>query len=247
MLIFDEQSPTWRCHKMNHQLVIVALAAVGFGAASSRAQSAPADFANPSNPAIEVPKDPCEGHLDRTRKADCFAHRSLRIDTFIGPLFMAVPEFAKPRAGYPTPWRKGPAAFGRLYGDALALQTAQQTTKFLAGLGLHEDLRYYPSASRNPLARALHAITFAALDRSDSGQTTLAASNFLGAAAGGFVGNAYLPRGYDDTSHAVTRMGIQFGFFVAENLVDEFRPELGQIRRLLHLPGRRDAVARRAD
>jgi len=160
---------------------------------------------------------------------------------------MAVPEFAKPSAGYPTQWRKGPAAFGRLYGDALALETVQQTSRFLTGLALHEDLRYFPAASRNPLRRALHAITFAAFDRSDSGRTTLAASNFLSSAAGGFVGNAYLPRGYNDTSHAVTRMGIQFGFIVAENLVNEFRPELRQMRKALRLPRRRDQAVSRGD
>lgn len=204
---------------------------------------------NPSNPAIEAPKDKdsCGGHLDSTRKADCFAHRSLSIGTFIGPLFMAVPEFAKPPAGYPAQWRKGPAAFGRLYGDAFALQMVQQTSRFVTGLALHEDLRYYPAASRNPLRRALHAITFAAFDRSDSGRTTLAASNFLGSAAAGFVGTAYLPRGYNDTSHAVTRMGIQFGFIVAENLVNEFRPELRHLQKTLHLAGHRDTAARRGD
>ncbi len=238
--------------KMNHRLVIVALAALGFGPGTCPAQSAPAAppaSANPLNPAMEAPKDkdPCGGHLDSTRKADCFVHRSLSVGTFVGALFMAVPEFANPPAGYPTQWRKGPAAFGRLYGDALALETAQQTSRFLTGLALHEDLRYAPAASRNPLRRALHAITFAAFDRSDSGRTTLAASNFLGAAAAGFVGNAYLPRGYDDPAHAVTRMGIQFGFFVAENLVNEFRPELRQLRRTLHLPGRRDEAVHRGD
>lgn len=232
---------------MNHRLIIVALAALGFLAASSRAQSALADFpasTNPSNPAIETPKDkdPCGGHLYSTRKAKCFAHRSLGIGTFIGPLFKAVPEFAKPPAGYPTQWRKGPAAFGRLYGDALALETVQQTSRFLTGLALHEDLRYSPAESRNPLRRTLHAITFAAFDRSDSGRTTLAASNFLGSAAGGFVGNAYLPRGYNDTPHALTRMGFRFGFIVVENLVNEFRPELRHLRRTLHLPGHRDAA-----
>lgn len=237
---------------MNHRLLIVALVAFGFAAASSQAQSALADppaSTNRPNPAIEAPKDkdPCGGHLDSTRKADCFAHRSLSIGTFVGPLFTAVPEFVKPPTGYPTHWRKGPAAFGRFYGDALAIQTAQQTSRFLAGLALHEDLCYYPAASRNPLRRALHAITFAAFDRSDSGTTTLAASNFLGAAAGGFVGNAYLPRGYNDTSHAVTRMGIQFGFIVAENLVSEFRPELRQMRKALHVPGRRDESVRGGD
>lgn len=205
--------------------------------------------ANPSNLAIEAPKDedPCGGHLDSKQKADCFAHSTLSIGTLIGPLFMAVPELVKPPAGYPAQWRKGPAAFGRLYGDAFAFQTVQQTSRFVTGLALHEDLRYYPSASRNPFRRALHAITFAAFDRTDSGKTTLAASNLLGSAAAGLVGTAYLPPGYNDTSHAVTRMGIQFGFIVAENLVNEFRPELRHLQKTLHLAGRRDTAARRGD
>lgn len=237
---------------MNHRLIIFAFVVLGFRAASCGAQPPAADPAastNPSNPAIPAPKDkdPCGGHLDSTQKAECFAHRSLGIGTLIGPLFTAVPELAKPPAGYPTRWRKGPAGFGRLYGDAFAIQTAQQTSRFVAGLALHEDLRYFPAASRNPLCRAFHAVTFAVFDRSNSGRTTLAASNFLGSAAGGFVGIAYLPRGYKDTSHAVTRMGVQFGFIVAENLVDEFRPELQRLHKALHLPGHRDAAGSRAD
>jgi|SRR5579871_4427482 len=251
-LLMSKRSFQEDSRKMNHRLVIVVLAAVGFGAASSRAQAtlekSPVST-DQSNPTMEAPenKDPCGGHLDSAGKSECFEHRSLSIGTLIDPLFMAVPEMANPPAGYPTRWRKGPEAFGRLYGDALALQTVQQTSRFLTGLALHEDLRYFPSASRNPVRRALHAITFAAFDRSDSGRTTLALSNFLGAAAGGFVGNAYLPRGYDDTSHAVPRIGIQLGFFVAENLVDEFRPELRHLQRTLHLRGRRDAAGTRGD
>lgn len=237
---------------MNHRLAIAALAAAGFWATRSRAQSAlasPPAPGIPSTTAIEPSKDkdPCEGHPDRTQKAGCFAHRSLGIGTFVGPLFMAVPGMAKPPAGYPRQWRKGPAAFGRLYGDALALQTAQQTGRFLAALALHEDLRYFPDVSGNPLRRALHAITFAAFDRSDSGRTTPAVSNFAGAAAGGFVGNTYLPRGYNDTSHAVQRMELQFGFIVAENLVNEFKPELRQLRKALRLAGRRDVAVHRPD
>jgi len=234
---------------MNHRLIIITLFVLGFRAASCRAQFAPADPAastNPSNPAIEASKDkdPCGGHLDSTRKAECFAHRSLSIGTLIGPLFTAVPELASPPAGYPTHWRKGPAGFGRLYGDAFAIQTAQQTGRFLTGLALHEDLRYSPAASRNPLRRVFHAITFAVFDRSDSGRTTLAVSNLLGSVAGGLVGNAYLPRGYNDTSHAVTRTGVQFGLIVAENLVDEFRPELRHLQKTLHLHHRGAAVSR---
>lgn len=225
---------------MKYRLVIVVLAAIGFAAESSWAQS---------QEVIEAPKDKevCRGRLDSARKADCFVHRTLSIGTLIGPLFMAVPEMVKPPAAYPAQWRKGPAAFGRLYGDALVLATVQQTSRFLTGLALHEDLRYSPAASRNPLRRALHAITFAAFDQTDSGRTTVAAANFLSSAAGGFVGNAYLPRRYNDTAHALTRMGFQFGFIVAENLVDEFRPELQHLRKTLHLASRRDPSANRRD
>jgi hypothetical protein len=235
---------------MYHRLVIVALAALGL-AAGSQAQS-PADFAasaNPSNAAIEAPnaKDPSEGHLASTEKTECFARHLLSVDTFIGPLFMAIPEFANPPSRYPSQWRKGPAAFGRLYGDAFALETAQQTSRFLTGLALHEDFRYSPATSQNPLRRALHAITFAAFDRSDSGRTTLAVSNFLSSAAGGFVGTAYLPQGYNDTPHALTRMGLQFGFIVVENLVDEFRPELRHLQKTLHLTSHRGAALNRGD
>jgi len=238
---------------MNHGLILAAVAALGFHAASCRAQSAPADspaFTNPSKPAVGAPKDkdPCAAHPDRPAKAECFAHRSFSMGTLIGPLFMAAPEFAKPPAGYPAQWRKGPAAFGRLYGDALALETVHETSRFLTGLALHEDLRYSPAASGDPVRRALHAMAFAAFDRTDSGRTTVAVSNFLSSAAAGFVSNAYLPGAYNDTSHALTRMGFQFGFIVVENLVDEFRPELRRLKKTLHLPGCRDtAVSRGKD
>ena len=66
MFSFNEQMLIGYSYKMNHRLVIVALAVVGFGAAGSRAQSALTDPAttNRSNPAIEAlkDKDPCGGH-----------------------------------------------------------------------------------------------------------------------------------------------------------------------------------------
>lgn len=241
---------------MNCRLVVVALAASGFGIPSCGAQSVPPDtprLPGPSETASAVEtsgdnagsvanqrsaNDPCVGHPDAARKSACFARRFFSTGTFVAPLFTAVPELAKPPAGYPREWRRGPAGFERLYGDALTAQTVQQTSRFLTGLALHEDLRYSPAATRNPLRRVIHAITFTALDRSDSGRTTLAASNFLSPAAGGYVGRIYLPAGYNDNSHALTRMGFQFGSIVVTNLLSEFKPELLQLRKTLHLPGR---------
>lgn len=97
-------------------------------------------------------------------------------------------------------------------------------------------LDIFAQTSHNPLMRTMHAIVFTAFDRSDSGHTTLALSTFAGAASAGFDGNAYLPRGYNDTSREVTRMGIAFGSFALTNLGIEFSPELRRIGRGLHLP-----------
>lgn len=179
--------------------------------------------------------DPCNAMLNFGEKLRYFARHSFGPGAFVAPLFTAGPEIGKPPAHYPEQWRQGPLAFGRLYGDALAFQTAAQTGRFLTGAALHEDPRYSPSTNHNPLGRTMHAIAFTVLDRSDSRRTTLAVSNFAGAASAGFLGNAYLPQGYNNTSHAVTRTVIAFGSFAVANLAAEFSPELRRVGRSVHL------------
>lgn len=175
--------------------------------------------------------------LDFAGKARYFAGHSFGPGAFVGPLLWSAPILAKPPAHYPKDWRQGAGALGRLYGDALAFQTAAQTGKFLTGATFHEDPRYSASSSRNPFARAMHAIAFTAFDRSDSGRTTFALSNFVASASAGFVGNAYLPRGYNDTSHGIERMGIEFGSLAVTNLAQEFTPEFRWLGKRMHLPG----------
>lgn len=183
-----------------------------------------------------APVETCNSRLNLSEKLRFFADHSFGPGAFIGPLFTAGPEMANPPARYPKQWRQGAAALGRLYEDALSFETGAQAGRFLTGAAVHEDPRYFRSTSHDPLVRAMHAIVFTAFDRSDSGHTTLALSNFAGAASAGFVGNAYLPRGYNNTSHAVTRTGIAFGTFALTNLGIEFSPELRRIGRGLHLP-----------
>jgi hypothetical protein len=170
-------------------------------------------------------------------KVRYFAVHSFGPGAFVGPLVWSAPILAKPPVHYPQDWRQGAGALGRLYGDALALQTTAQTGKFLMGAAFHEDPRYSASSSRNPFERTLHAIAFTAFDRSDSGHATFAVSNFAASASAGFVGNAYLPHGYNDTSHAVIRMGLEFGSLAVTNLMQEFNPEFRWLGKKMHLPG----------
>lgn len=185
----------------------------------------------------QCPSDvPGCGRLSFAGKVRYFAAQSFGPGAFVGPLLWSAPILANPPAHYPDDWRRGAGARVRLYGDALAFQTAAQTGRFLAGAVFHEDPRYWHASRRNPFERAMHAVVFTAFDKSDSGHTTLAISNFVAAASAGFVGNAYLPPGYDDTSHAVTRMGIGFGTLAIPNLAQEFTPEFRWLGKKMHLP-----------
>jgi hypothetical protein len=149
---------------------------------------------------------------------------------FTAPAFRAGLRMANPpgkgASQYPPEWRQGAEAFGRNYGDAFAERASFQTARFVTGVMTREDPRYVPSASRNVFARSLYALSFAFVDRSDSGRPMPAFSNFVGAAAGGFVGNSFLPAGFNDVTHAGQRATIRFGTVAAGNLFREFAPQM---------------------
>ena len=162
---------------------------------------------------------------------------------FTAPAFRAGIRMANPpgkgATQYPPEWRQGAEAFGRNYGDAFAQRVTFQTARFAAGVMTHEDPRYIPSSSHNVLARSLHALTFTFVDRSDSGRPMPAFSNFVGATAAGFVGNAYLPSGFNNATHAGQRATLQFGFTAAGNLFREFAPQMPRpVRRVFQLIAR---------
>ena len=194
-------------------------------------------------PPVPVPGDAWYAPVARSRKPQTVHDKLMdyAVVTFgpralFSPAFSSAIRMANPRDGYPRDWRLGAGAFGRNYGDALARRTSTGTGRYLASALLHEDFRYRPSAGRNPLARGFHAVAFTFVDKSDSGGNRIALANFIGAGAGGFVGNLYLPAGYNNLSHAGTRAGTAFAGFAAQNLLREFSPELFRFTQKLHLP-----------
>jgi hypothetical protein len=199
---------------------------------SSAAPLSPAKSLQPSAPDyISVTQPP---ELDAGGKADYYTHRILNPATILGPAAEAGFVMAAPPKAYPREWHLGAAAYWRNYGSALARQQTGEFGRFVAGVALREDPRYYSSTRTPVFARIAHALGFTFVDRSDSGNPRLAFANLLGAAAGGFVGDAYLPTGYTDLRHSSVRTGVQLGAFGASNLVDEFRPELNKLKQLLH-------------
>jgi hypothetical protein len=165
-----------------------------------------------------------------------YAHKSFGPPAVILPAFGAGLGMLNPPSKYPKEWKDGADAFGRNYGYRLADRTSRNTAQFLTGALLHEDPRYLRSTSSNPFTRTVHALVFTVFDKTDSGRTTFAASNFAAAAAGGFVGMGILPNGYNDITHAEQQMASEFLQIGIGNLLTEFEPQWGPWAKKLRIP-----------
>ena len=169
-------------------------------------------------------------------KFQIYVHKSFGPPAVILPAFGAGLGMLNPPNKYPKEWKDGGAAFGRNYGYRVADHTSRNTAQFLTGALVHEDPRYLRSTSSNPFARTVHALAFTIFDKTDSGRTTFAASNFASAAAGGFVGMGILPHGYNDVTHAEQHMASEFLQIGIGNVLTEFEPQWGPWAKKLRIP-----------
>ena len=156
-----------------------------------------------------------------------YEHKTFGPPAVILPGFGAGFGMINPPSKYPKEWKDGAGAFGRNYGYRVADHTSRNTAQFVAGALLHEDPRYPRSTGANPLTRTVHALAFAVFDKTDSGRTTFAVSNFASATAGGFVGMGILPDGYNDVTHAEQHMASEFLQIGIGNVLTEFEPQWG--------------------
>jgi hypothetical protein len=184
-----------------------------------------------------VPPPMTNRRLTLDDKFRIYTHQTFGPPALVFPALGAAIRLSNPPKKYPNEWTEGGGAFGRFYGSSIATQTSKRTGQFLTEAVLHEDPRYLPARpGSNVGGRVFHAISYTFVDRTDSGARTLAFSNFAGAAAGGFVGMAYLPNGFNDTTHAGQRTLSEFMAIGVANLAGEFAPQIAPIIRKLHIP-----------
>ena len=169
-------------------------------------------------------------------KFQIYVHQNYGPQNFILPAFSAAFLMLHPPSGYPREWEDGGGAFGRWYGDEFVSSTVNRTARLAAQIALREDPRYVPSGSRNLVVRLGHALVFTLIDKTDSGHNTLALSNFVGAAAGGFMGMSFLPPGHNDVTHAEQRSLRGLETIAVRNIVTEFRPQWEPTLRRIHIP-----------
>jgi hypothetical protein len=153
------------------------------------------------SPRFNQPHQP----MDTGNKFKYFVEPAFGPRSFLTNAFSTGIRMANPPSRYPHDWRAGGEAFGRNYGDSFARTGSESVGRFSAAVLLHEDLRYRRSESTFFPARLGHAFVFTFVDRTDGGHSTVAISNFTGAATSGVVGNAYLPPGFDNLTHAGQR------------------------------------------
>jgi len=170
------------------------------------------------------------------------AHTNFAPLALVTPAFESAITMANPPHNYPRDWANGGGAYFRNYGSEVGRHTTAGFAHFAAAAALREDPRYTPSGRKNYLGRIGYAMLFTVVDRSDSGHRTFAASNFIGATAGGFVGMAWVPDGFDDVTHAYQRSAVELTAFASHNLVLEFSPELSRILVKVHLSHAKGAL-----
>jgi hypothetical protein len=223
-------------------LIILPLSAQDGQNVNPKAQSTDATNAGaPQAPPVPAAGDPLYAPLATGKqtigeKFMDYAIVTIGPRALVGPALSAAITMARPPTSYPHDWTDGGEAFGKNYGSILARNASLRTGRFLTGALLHEDFRYRPSESKNPLVRSFHAIAFTFIDRSDSGHNQIAVSNFVAAGAGGFIGQLYLPHPYNHLSHAESETARLFAGIAAQNLLREFAPDIRRITRKLHVP-----------
>jgi hypothetical protein len=206
------------------------------GQAQEEAQAPAAPLAQQPNQLLALPPALTRNPLTEGDKLQIYIHKAFGPPAVVLPALGAGFQMLNPPSHYPRDWKDGSDAFGRLYGYKVADRTSRETAQFLTGFLLHEDPRYQRSTSTNPLRRTFHALAFTVFDKTDSGRTTFAASNFASAAAGGFVGMGILPDGYNDLTHAEQRMASEFLQIAIGNIATEFEPQWGPWAKKLRLP-----------
>jgi hypothetical protein len=206
------------------------------GQAQGEGQAPATPAAQQANQVLGLPPALTRTPLTGKDKLQIYIHKTFGPPAVVLPALGTGFQMLNPPSHYPREWKDGSDAFGRLYGYKVADRTSRETAQFLTGFLLHEDPRYQRSASTNPLRRTFHALAFTVFDKTDSGRTTFAASNFAAAAAGGFVGMGILPDGYNDITHAEQRMASEFLQIAIGNIATEFEPQWGPWAKKLRLP-----------
>ncbi len=129
----------------------------------------------------------------------------------------------------PSEWGQGWGAYGERYASGFGSTLSRQAFAFTLESALHEDPRYFPSTETSFGARVKHALKFALITETDSGDERFAYSRVISAFGSGQLVNVWQPRSTSHVSDGLERgvitLGVDAGFNLAQEFIPSFRPK----------------------
>jgi hypothetical protein len=129
-------------------------------------------------------------------------------------------------ADTPTEWGQGGSGYGKRLASTAACSGIHSGLAFGLDAALHEDPRYFRSASGGFWHRAGHAFRGTVLTRTDHGTETLSIWRFGSAYGAAYLSNQWYPGRLNTVGLGFAEGSLQLGFDLASNLASEFWPDL---------------------
>jgi hypothetical protein len=132
----------------------------------------------------------------------------------------------------PYEWGHGGGAFGKRLASAVGYSAIHSTIAFGLDSTLHQDPRYFRSASTGFWHRTGHALRATIMTRTDSGGETLSTWRIGSAYGSAYLSNQWCPDRLNTMGQGAKQGSLQLVFDFAGNLRSEFWPDVK--RKLLH-------------
>jgi len=126
----------------------------------------------------------------------------------------------------PTEWGQGGSPYARRLASTAACSGIHSAMAFGLDSALHEDPRYFRSATGGFWQRTGHAFRGIILTRTDHGTETFSVWRFGSAYGAAYVSNQWYPGRLNTVTLGFAQGSLQLGFDLARNLASEFGPDI---------------------
>jgi hypothetical protein len=129
-------------------------------------------------------------------------------------------------ADTPTEWGQGGSGYGKRFASTAACSGIHSAMAFGLDSALHEDPRYFRSASGGFWHRAGQAFRGTILTHTDRGTETVSLWRFGSAYGAAYLSNQWYPGRLNTVGLGFAEGSLQLGFDLASNLASEFGPDI---------------------
>lgn len=126
----------------------------------------------------------------------------------------------------PTEWGQGADGYRTRLASSMASSGVRAVLAFGLDSALHQDPRYYRSASTKFWPRVGHALRGTVLTRTDRGGETLSTWRLGSAYGAAFISNQWHPDRLNTVRHGFVGGSTRLGFDLSKNVFAEFWPDL---------------------